>query len=48
MIAKAESGAIETYNSLVVNQNNNVNVNSGEEAGAYVADAMPLEFPIPD
>lgn len=44
MIAKAESGAIEKYNSLVVNQNNNVNVNSGEEAGAYVADAMPTEF----
>ena len=44
MISKVESGAIEKYNSLVVNQNNNVNVNSGEEAGAYVADAMPTEF----
>ena len=44
LIAKAESGAIEKYKSLTVNQNNNVNVNSGEEAGAYVADAMPTEF----
>ena len=44
MISKAESGAIEKYKSLTVNQNNNVNVNSGEEAGAYVADAMPTEF----
>ena len=44
LIKKAESGAIEKYTSLTVNQNNNVNVNSGEEAGAYVADAMPTEF----
>lgn len=41
LIAKAESGAIERYNSLVVNQNNNVNVNSADEAVDYVNGAEP-------
>lgn len=44
LINKASSGSIEKYNSLVVNQNNNVNVGSASEAGDYVADAMPTEF----
>ena len=44
LINKASSGSIEKYNSLVVNQNNNVNVGSASEAGEYVADAMPMEF----
>ena len=48
MISKAESGAIETYQSLTVNQNNNVNVGSASEAGEVIADSMPLEFPMPD
>ena len=48
MIAKVESGAIETYQSLTVNQNNNVNVGSASEAGEVIADSMPLEFPMPD
>ena len=41
MIAKAESGAIEKYRSLTVNQNNNVNVNSADEADDYVNGAEP-------
>lgn len=41
MIAKAESGAIEKYKSLTVNQNNNVNVNSTDEAVDYVNGAEP-------
>jgi hypothetical protein len=41
MIAKAESGAIEKYRSLTVNQNNNVNVNSTDEAVDYVNGAEP-------
>jgi tape measure domain-containing protein len=41
MIAKAESGAIEKYRSLTVNQNNNVNVNSADEAVDYVNGAEP-------
>lgn len=41
MIAKAESGAIEMYKSLTVNQNNNVNVNSTDEAVDYVNGAEP-------
>ena len=45
---KASSGSIEKYNSLVVNQNNNVNVGSASEAGEYVADSMPMEFAQPD
>ena len=45
LIAKAESGAINRYNSLVVNQNNNVNVGSAGEAGEVIADSMPMEFP---
>lgn len=45
MIAKAESGAIEKYKSLKIEQNNNVVVDSGKEAGDYVSDSMPLEFP---
>lgn len=48
LINKAQSGSIEKYNSLVVNQNNNVNVGSASEAGEYVADAMPMEFAQPD
>ena len=48
LINKASSGSIEKYNSLVVNQNNNVNVGSASEAGEYVADAMPMEFAQPD
>ena len=44
LIAKAESGAINRYNSLVVNQNNNVTVPNGREAGDYVGNAMPMEF----
>ena len=48
MISKVESGAIEKYNSLIVNQNNNVNVGSASEAGEVIADSMPLEFPMPD
>ena len=44
LINKASSGSIEKYNSLVVNQNNNVNVGSASEAGEYVSDAMPTEF----
>ena len=47
LIAKAESGAIEKYKSLTIKQNNNVVVNSGEEAGDYVGNAMPLEV-LPD
>lgn len=41
MISKAESGAIEKYRSLTVNQNNNVNVNSADEAVDYVNGAEP-------
>lgn len=41
MTSKAESGAIEKYRSLTVNQNNNVNVNSTEEADEYVNNAEP-------
>ena len=41
LISKAESGAIERYNSLVVNQNNNVNVNSTGEAVDFVNGAEP-------
>ena len=41
MISKVESGAIETYRSLTVNQNNNVNVNSTDEAVDYVNSAEP-------
>ena len=48
LINKASSGSIEKYNSLVVNQNNNVNVGSASEAGEYVADSMPMEFAQPD
>ena len=48
LINKASSGSIEKYNSLVVNQNNNVNVGSASEAGEVIADSIPLEFPIPD
>ena len=44
LIAKAESGAINRYNSLVVNQNNNVNVGSASEAGEVIADSMPMDF----
>ena len=44
LIAKAESGAINRYNSLVVNQNNNVNVGSAGEAGEVIADSMPMDF----
>ena len=44
LIAQAESGAINRYNSLVVNQNNNVTVPNGREAGDYVGNAMPMEF----
>ena len=42
LIKKAESGAIEKYRSLTVNQNNNVNVGSASEAGEYVGSAMPV------
>lgn len=44
LIAKAESGAIQRYNSIVTNQTNNVTVSSASEAGDYVADALPMEF----
>lgn len=44
LIKKAESGAIEKYKSLKIEQNNNVVVDSGEEAGDYVSDALPTEF----
>lgn len=44
LIAKAESGAIEKYNSIVNNQTNNVTVNSADEAGAYVADSYPRDL----
>lgn len=44
LIKKAESGAIEKYKSLKIEQNNNVVVDSGKEAGDYVSDAMPTEF----
>ena len=44
LIKKAESGAIEKYKSLKIEQNNNVVVDSGKEAGEYVSDAMPTEF----
>jgi tape measure domain-containing protein len=45
LISKAESGAIEKYKSLKIEQNNNVNVGSASEAGEVIADSMPLEFP---
>lgn len=48
LIKKAESGAIEKYKSLKIEQNNNVNVGSASEAGEVIADSMPLEFPVPD
>ena len=41
LIAKAESGAIKKYNSIMVNQNNNVNVGSVGEAVDYVNDVEP-------
>ena len=41
LIAKAESGAIEKYKSLSINQTNNVNVNSTDEAVDYVNGAEP-------
>lgn len=41
LIAKAESGAIEKYKSLKIEQNNNVVVDSGKEAGDYVAESTP-------
>lgn len=44
LIKQAESGAIEKYKSLKIEQNNNVVVDSGKEAGDYVSDAMPTEF----
>jgi len=46
LISKAESGAIERYNSIMVNQNNNITVPNGREAGEAAANAMPMEFPI--
>jgi len=46
LINKAQSGAINKYNSLVVNQNNAFNVPNGKEAGEAAANAMPMEFPI--
>ena len=48
LINKASNGSIEKYNSLVVNQNNNVTVPNGREAGDYVGNAMPMEFPAVD
>ena len=44
MIAKAESGAIEKYKSLSINQTNTVNVGSAGEAGEVIADSMPMDF----
>ena len=41
LIAKAESGAIEKYKSLSINQTNNVNVGSTGEAVEYVNDVEP-------
>lgn len=41
LIAKAESGAINRYNSIVTNQTNNVNVNSVDDAVDYVNGAEP-------
>lgn len=41
LIKKAESGAIEKYKSLKIEQNNNVVVDSGKEAGDYVAESTP-------
>lgn len=41
LIAKAESGAIQRYNSIVTNQTNNVNVNSVDDAVDYVNGAEP-------
>lgn len=41
LIKKAESGAIEKYKSLKIEQNNNVVVDSGKEAGEYVAESTP-------
>ena len=46
LINKAQSGAIEQYKSLTVNQNNNITVPNGREAGEAAANAMPMEFPI--
>ena len=48
LIAKAESGAIERYNTIITNnQNNHVVVDSGKEAGEYVAESYPREL-VPD
>ena len=44
LIAKAESGAIEKYKSLSINQTNTVNVGSASEAGEVIADSMPMDF----
>lgn len=43
LISKAESGALQKYQNIInnTNQTNNVTVSSGEEAGEYVAEAMP-------
>ena len=44
LVANAESGAVQKYNSIVNNQTNNVTVSSAKEAGTYVAEAYPSEF----
>lgn len=44
LISKAESGAIEKYKSLSINQTNTVNVGSASEAGEVIADSMPMDF----
>ena len=44
LVANAESGAIQKYNSIVNNQTNNVTVSSAKEAGTYVAEAYPSEL----
>ena len=41
LISKAESGAIQRYNSIVTNQTNNVNVNSSAEAVDVINGAEP-------
>lgn len=48
LISKAESGAIEKYKALTVNQTNNVKVDSGREAGEYVAESTPRLADITD
>ena len=43
LISRAESGALQKYQSIVNTQTNNVTVSSPQDAGTYVAESYPRE-----